>query len=252
MCYKFLNNVKVQQYAIKLGEEYCKSYPNLSIHQDLFEKMKIIIVYSCKLNQLDIVLFTSYPLLAQKCTHNNLIVGDSLFSDSENYYIYVINIFTVAVALQNINIILIKYSVLAIDKNKTEKISDITKFLRQNNKQELIHGNKEYRPWGYYENLIVCNGYKIKRIVVNPKGILSLQSHEFRAEQWTVINGIATVTVNDKIFNLDKHQSIYIPIRAKHRLENCHNQILEVLEIQLGEKLVEDDICRYDDKYGRV
>ena len=124
--------------------------------------------------------------------------------------------------------------------------------MQKNNLQELIDGNKEYRPWGYYENLIVSDGYKIKKIAVNPKGILSLQSHEFRAEQWTVIKGIATVTVNEKVFNLTKNQSTYIPIKAKHRLENQHNEILEILEIQLGEKLTEDDIHRYDDIYGRV
>lgn len=247
-----LKKVKIQQNIIELEEECYKYCPNMSIDYALLEKTKMIAVYPCKFDWLDVGSFSSHALLAQKDIKNNGLIGNGLFLDSENCYIDSKNVFTVAIGLKDINIISTKDSILAVHKDKTEKIADVVNFLQKNNKQELIDGNKEYRPWGYYENLVVCDGYKIKKIVVNPKGILSLQSHEFRSEQWTVLKGVATVTINEKVFNLTAHQSTYIPIKAKHRLENCHTETLEILEIQLGEKLTEDDIHRYDDVYGRV
>lgn len=121
----------------------------------------------------------------------------------------------------------------------------------QNDGQDVLNGNVEYRPWGYYENLTEGVGYKIKKIVVNPKSKLSLQSHEHRAEQWTVLKGIARVTIDDQVFELAEGQSTYIPIHAKHRLENLQNEHLEIIEIQLGTYLEEDDIKRFEDIYGR-
>jgi mannose-6-phosphate isomerase-like protein (cupin superfamily) len=133
-----------------------------------------------------------------------------------------------------------------------EKIKKVIQNLEcTSDKQELLYGNIEYRPWGYYENLVIAVGYKIKRIVVKESSKLSLQSHKFRSEQWTVIKGRARVTVQEKVFDLDQGQSTYIPIEAKHRLENCTDKPLEIIEIQIGECLEESDIKRFEDIYGR-
>ena len=247
-----LKKAKIQQNVVEIKEECYKYCPNISIDHALLEKTKMIMVYPCEFDWLDVGSFYSHGLLAPKDMKNNGLLGNGLFIDSENCYIDSKDVFTAAIGLKDISIISTKDSILAVHNDKTEKVADVVDFLQKNNKQELIDGNKEYRPWGYYENLVVCDGYKIKKIVVNSKGILSLQSHEFRSEQWTVLKGVATVTINEKVFNLTTHQSTYIPIRAKHRLENCHNETLEILEIQLGEKLTEEDIRRYNDIYGRV
>jgi mannose-1-phosphate guanylyltransferase/mannose-6-phosphate isomerase len=247
-----LRKAKTQQNIVELEEECYKYCPNISIDHALLEKTKMIAVYSCEFDWLDVGSFCSHGLLAPKDMKNNGLFGNGLFIDSENCYIDSKDVFTAAIGLKDISIISTKDSILVVHNDKTEKVVDVVNFLQKNNQQELIDGNKEYRPWGYYENLVVCDGYKIKKIVVNPKGILSLQSHEFRSEQWTVLKGVATVTINDEVFNLTAHQSAYIPIKAKHRLENCHNETLEILEIQLGAKLTEGDIHRYDDIYGRV
>jgi mannose-1-phosphate guanylyltransferase / mannose-6-phosphate isomerase len=247
-----LEKATIKQNIVELGEECYKSCPNISIDKALLEKTKMTAIYPCKFDWLDIGSFSSYTTLAPKDMQNNRLIGNGVFLDSDNCYINSANVLTVAIGMKDINIISTKDSILVVHKDKVERIADVVRFLQKNNLQELIDGNKEYRPWGYYENLIISDGYKIKKIVVNPKEILSLQSHEFRAEQWTVIKGIATVTVNEKVFNLTKNQSTYIPMKAKHRLENQHNEILEILEVQLGEKLIEDDIYRYDDIYGRI
>ena len=108
------------------------------------------------------------------------------------------------------------------------------------------------RPWGYYEVLAEGEGWKTKRICVNPGGRLSLQSHKYRAENWVVAAGQATVTVNEDVCKLDPAMNIFIPQGAKHRLENLADDMLVLIEVQTGSYLGEDDIERFDDIYGRA
>jgi mannose-6-phosphate isomerase len=110
----------------------------------------------------------------------------------------------------------------------------------------------ETRPWGSFHVLDEQLGFKVKRIVVNPGGRLSLQSHNHRGEHWTVVEGLATVTVGDRVFELSRAESIDIPQGAKHRLENFGNEAVIVIEVQFGDYLGEDDIVRYDDIYSRT
>lgn len=109
----------------------------------------------------------------------------------------------------------------------------------------------ETRPWGSFHVLDEQPGFKVKRIVVEAKGRLSLQSHKHRSEHWTVVNGTATVTVGDRVLAMTRGQSIDIPLGAKHRLENLHDDLVEIIEVQFGDYLGEDDIVRYDDIYAR-
>jgi mannose-6-phosphate isomerase len=110
----------------------------------------------------------------------------------------------------------------------------------------------EDRPWGRFEVLDEGPGFKVKRITVQPGGRLSLQSHAFRAEHWTVISGTATVTVGEHVTAMTRAQSIDIPLGARHRLENLHEGVLDIIEVQFGDDLGEDDIIRYDDAYART
>lgn len=111
---------------------------------------------------------------------------------------------------------------------------------------------KEKRPWGYYTVIEQGNGFIVKIIHVNKGQRLSLQSHNYRSEHWVVLSGIAKVVLNDKVFNLDIGESVDIPLKAHHSLQNPYDCDLEILEIQLGEFLSEDDIIRYEDIYGRI
>ncbi|CAN5340566.1 hypothetical protein BH10PSE7_BH10PSE7_16920 [soil metagenome] len=110
----------------------------------------------------------------------------------------------------------------------------------------------ETRPWGSFHVLDEKPGFKVKRIAVNPGGRLSLQSHKHRGEHWTVVNGTATVTVGDKVMTLTRAQSVDIPQGDKHRLENHGTDEVEIIEVQFGDYLGEDDIIRYDDIYNRT
>jgi mannose-6-phosphate isomerase len=109
----------------------------------------------------------------------------------------------------------------------------------------------ETRPWGGFYVLEEKTGFKVKRLSVNPQGRLSLQSHKHRYEHWTVVEGTATVTVDDKVLTLTRGQSVDIPFRSKHRLENFGTDQVEIIEVQFGDYLGEDDIIRYEDVYNR-
>ena len=113
-------------------------------------------------------------------------------------------------------------------------------------------GKKYPRPWGWYRTLEMLPGFQVKLIEVNPGGRLSLQSHEQRSEHWVVVKGTASVTVNDLRRDYQENESVYIPVRAKHRLENLSKLPIQIIEVQVGAYLGEDDIQRYDDIYGRV
>jgi mannose-6-phosphate isomerase len=117
---------------------------------------------------------------------------------------------------------------------------------------ERILALSEERPWGRFEVLDEGPGFKVKRISVKPGGRLSLQSHKHRSEHWTVVTGTATVTVGDMAKEMTRAQSIDIPLHAKHRLENLHEGLVEIIEVQFGDYLGEDDIIRYDDIYQRA
>ena len=106
------------------------------------------------------------------------------------------------------------------------------------------------RPWGRYEVILEDSGYKVKRITVEPGGKLSLQSHEHRSEHWVVVTGTAKITINDTVQSLEAGKSAYISIGSKHRLENETNELMALVEVQLGQYLGEDDIKRYEDIYG--
>ena len=142
-------------------------------------------------------------------------------------------------------------AVLVANKSKAQDVKQIVAQLKKSGRSEHQVHRRAYRPWGNYETVDVGEGYKVKRIEVNPGASLSLQLHHQRAEHWIVVTGTAEVSCDDKTFLLSENQSTYIPIGAKHRLSNPGKLPLELIEVQSGSYLGEDDIERLDDIYGR-
>ena len=133
-----------------------------------------------------------------------------------------------------------------------DNIKKIVARLNSDKRSEVDNHRKVFRPWGYYDSVNSEEGFQVKRIVVNSGAKLSLQKHKYRAEHWVVVKGVALVTCGDKTFELVENQSTYIPQGSLHRLENHQDTPLEIIEIQTGSYLGEDDIVRFEDKYGRV
>ena len=180
--------------------------------------------------------------------HDNIINIDSknVFSYSSS------NKLIVSLGVEDINIIESQDSILVQKKGKAEDVKKITDYLKQNNLKELDNNLLVYRPWGKYEVLIDMPSYKVKKITVNPGCKLSLQSHMHRSEHWVVVSGVAHVVNGEKEFLLKKNESTFIPEFTKHRLENPGKINLEIIEVQTGGYLGEDDIERFDDIYGRI
>ena len=128
-------------------------------------------------------------------------------------------------------------------KNLVENLSDPSK---------KIESTKVHRPWGTYEILQECDAYKVKKIIVYPNKSLSLQSHQHRSENWVIIKGVATVIAGESTMQLTVGQSVFIPVQTRHRLQNTTNENVEIIEVQTGVYLGEDDITRYQDDWGRV
>jgi mannose-1-phosphate guanylyltransferase / mannose-6-phosphate isomerase len=123
--------------------------------------------------------------------------------------------------------------------------------LKADDRSHAVLHREVHRPWGSYDSVDVGDGFQVKRIRVKPGARLSLQSHRHRAEHWVVVRGTARVTRDDEVFDLVANQSTYIPLGARHRLENPAREMLELIEVQSGDYLGEDDIVRYEDLYGR-
>jgi mannose-1-phosphate guanylyltransferase/mannose-6-phosphate isomerase len=141
--------------------------------------------------------------------------------------------------------------VLVADKSRSQDVKHIVNELGQLNREEQSVHRKVHRPWGWYDSIDEGGRFKVKRIQVKPKASLSLQMHHHRAEHWVVVTGTAEITNGDKVLTLTENQSTYIPLGEVHRLANPGTIPLEIIEVQSGGYLGEDDIVRFEDKYGR-
>ena len=153
----------------------------------------------------------------------------------------------VGLGLQDIVAIAMPDAVLVAHKDRTQDVKSVVARLTEQGVPQAESLPKDHRPWGWFESLIIENSFQVKRIYVNPGAALSLQSHKFRSEHWVVVDGIATVTVNDDVSQLGEGHSVFVPVGARHRLENATTKPLVLIEIQTGSYFGEDDIIRYED-----
>jgi mannose-1-phosphate guanylyltransferase/mannose-6-phosphate isomerase len=156
------------------------------------------------------------------------------------------------VGIENVVVVETADAVMVAHKDCTQDVKKLVESLRADKRSEAISHRKMYRPWGYYDSIDHGDRFQVKRIVVNPGSSLSLQLHHHRAEHWVVVKGTAKVTRGDQTFLISENESTYIPIGVTHRLENPGKFPLEIIEVQSGSYLGEDDIVRFDDTYGRA
>lgn len=183
---------------------------------------------------------------------NNRIKGSGYLYDSQNTYIHAGERLVVGVGLQDMLVVDTPDAVLVAHVSCAEEIKKVVGELKANNVPQATTHEKEYRPWGWFETIAITKEYKVKRLNVDPGASLSLQKHQFRSEHWVVVSGVARVTNGEKVFILNENQSTYIPMGAVHRLENPGEVNLEVIEVQLGSYLGDDDIIRLQDFYSRT
>ncbi len=181
----------------------------------------------------------------------NVVQGDALLADSYNTLIHASSRLVGTVGVNNLVIIETADAVLVADRSQSQHVKKIVNQLEQLQRSELNLHRKVHRPWGWYDSIDEEDRFKVKRIQVKPGATLSLQMHHHRAEHWIVVKGTAEVTCGDSITLLSENQSTYIPLGQRHRLRNPGNISLEIIEVQSGSYLGEDDIVRFEDCYGR-
>jgi mannose-1-phosphate guanylyltransferase len=235
-----------------LDEQSFTAAPDISIDYAVMERASSVVVLAGDFGWSDI---GSWTAVAEKFEHDargNTTSGDVLLADCSNVHAQTEDRLVAAVGLSDVVIVDTPDAVLVCDRHATQKVKDVVNELkRRGHDTHKVHRTVT-RPWGTYTTLQEGPQFKIKRIEVKPGASLSLQMHHHRSEHWVVVSGTGKVTVEDKVVLVAPNESTYVPLGAKHRLENPAQVPLILIEVQCGDYVGEDDIVRFDDVYGRV
>ncbi len=235
----------------RLGKEAFSACPAESIDYAVMEKTGRAVVVPMDVHWNDVGSWTSLADVSGPDEDGNVLLGDVVAEEVTNCYLRGENRMIAGVGIDNLVVVESADAVLVADKSKAQDIKKVVELLKTSGRNEHLHHVRVYRPWGDYESLDSSDRFQVKRIVVKPGASLSLQMHQHRAEHWVVVKGTATITRGEEALVLHEDQSVYIPMGTKHRLSNTGLIPLEIIEIQTGSYLGEDDIVRFDDVYGR-
>ena len=250
-CKKSCTTKNIDLDFIRIDNDAFHQCPNESIDYAVMEHTKNGVVVPLDANWSDVGSWSSLWDIKTKDNNDNVSKGDVFLEDVKNTYTYSSNRLVSVIGVSNLVIVDTQDALLVADKQQTHNIKKIVAKLNNDKRSEVDNHRKVFRPWGYYDLVDSGEGFQVKRIVVNSGAKLSLQKHKYRAEHWVVVKGVALVTCGDKIFELVENQSTYIPQGSIHRLENHQDIPLEIIEIQTGSYLGEDDIIRFEDDYQR-
>ena len=237
---------------IRLDETAFASCTSVSIDYAVMEHARSAAVVPVEMGWNDVGSWQSLWDIAERTGEGNALQGDVLIEKVRNSYLRSDGPLLAAVGVEDLIIVATKDAVLVSHRDASQDVKKIVEQLDGAGRQHHILHPRVHRPWGTYEGVDSGNNFQVKRIVVNPGAKLSLQMHHRRAEHWIVVEGSALVTCDDRQFVLEANQSTYIPLGAKHRLENTGTLPLQLIEVQSGDYLGEDDIVRFEDTYGRA
>jgi len=250
-CNKSLTTIQTDSDFIRLDNNEFNACPSESIDYAIMEKTTNSIVVPLNTSWSDIGSWNSLWELKEKDKEGNVSEGDVILKNVKNTYVSSSNRLVSAIGVDNLVIVDTEDSLLVASKEYSQKINTIVNELNINNRKEAKSHRKVYRPWGYFDSLDFGNNFQVKRLLINPGAKISLQKHTHRAEHWVVVKGLATITSGEKIIELKINQSTFIPKGTIHRVENKQNSPLEIIEVQTGSYLGEDDIIRIEDDYDR-
>jgi len=235
--------------------KFFPSMPDISIDYGVLEKVvdtdSQLLVFPCEIAWSDVGSWDAVYEMLPKDEQDNALVGNVIALDCQNTMIHSTHRLVTAVGLDGVCVVETPDAIFVCNRDETQNVRDVVAELKKRNAQECILHLTVRRPWGEYTVLEEQPGFKMKRITVESGASLSLQRHQHRSEHWVVVSGTATVTCDDKVTTITCNQSTYIPVGSKHRLDNRGKIPLQLIEIQVGEYLEEDDIERFDDVYGR-
>jgi len=236
---------------IRLGADAFAACPDISIDYAIAEKTDKAVVVPAAIGWSDVGSWSALAEIAPKDADGNFALGDVVLEGATNSYARSDGILTALLGVRDLVVVTTQDAVLVAHKDHAQNVKKIVDRLKKLGRSEADTHNRMYRPWGFYERLILAERFQVKRIVVWPGQKLSLQKHYHRAEHWVVVAGCAEVTCDAQIRMVHENESIYLPLGSVHRMENPGKIPLAVIEVQTGAYLGEDDIIRFEDTYGR-
>jgi len=237
---------------LRINKETFESCPAESVDYAVMEKTSRAVVVPMDAGWSDIGSWSSLWDISEKDGEGNATHGDVVLHNTHNSYVRTDDKLVAAIGVDDLVIVATKDTLMVAHKNCVQDVKIITESLKAQARSEWRLSREVYRPWGKYDSIDIGERYQAKRITVKPGAKLSVQMHHHRAEHWVVVSGTARVTNGDKTFLLSENESTYIPIGIVHALENPGKVELELIEVQTGSYLGEDDIVRFDDRYGRL
>lgn len=250
-CQNAINAGKVDMDFIRVGVDEFTQCPADSIDYAVMEKVSNAVVIPVDIGWSDVGSWSALHEIGVQDENNNIFIGDTKSVSTKHCYVRAEHKLVTTLGVENLIIVDTADALLVAHKDQVQDIKKIVESLSAENRAEVNLHKRVCRPWGCYQGIDQSDRFQAKRITVNPGAILSLQLHHHRAEHWVVVNGTARVTKGEETFILSENESTYIPLGTKHRLENIGKIPLELIEVQTGSYLGEDDIVRFDDVYGR-
>jgi mannose-1-phosphate guanylyltransferase/mannose-6-phosphate isomerase len=233
------------------GDGFARA-PKKSIDYAVMERTDKAAVMAAEVGWSDVGLWSTVWRLSERDSAGNSLRGDAIAVDSRNVLARSDGHLVAVLGLNDVIVVATEDAVLVADQSQADKVKQLVDNLKARNRREATEHKRSYRPWGYYQSVDEGARYQVKRIVVKPGGRLSLQKHFHRAEHWIVVRGTAEVTRNGEIHYVHENESIYLPIGCEHRMANPGKIPLELIEVQTGSYLGEDDIVRIEDIYNRT
>lgn len=243
---------KVDLDFTRLDKESFAKCPSLSIDYAVMEKTQKAVVVPLDAGWNDVGAWSSVWQVQAQDPAGNATRGDVMLEDAKNSYVHADHRLVTLLGVEDLIVVETSDAVLVANKNASQDVKKIVDRLKKNQRTEADLHREVFRPWGSYDSIDMGSRYQVKRITVKPGAKLSVQMHHHRAEHWIVVSGTAKVRIADQEQMLTENESVYIPIGAVHSLENPGKVNLELIEVQSGSYLGEDDIVRFEDKYGRA
>jgi mannose-1-phosphate guanylyltransferase/mannose-6-phosphate isomerase len=236
---------------LRLGDAFAKA-PAISIDYAVMEKTKTAAVLPIDIGWSDVGSWSSLWEIARQDADGNAVRGQAILEDTSNSYVHSERALVATIGVENLVIVDTPDALLVADRARAQDVSTIVKRLQQAGRKEQAQHLRSYRPWGYFESLSIAPRFQVKLLHVKPGGKLSMQMHHHRSEHWVVVHGTAKVTIGGTEQLVRENESVYITATQWHRLENPGKTPLELIEVQIGSYLGEDDIVRRDDVYHRT
>ena len=232
------------------ADAFAKS-PKISLDHAVMEKTERAAVLPVDIGWSDVGSWDALWRIRSSKGASNTLVGDVMALDSHGSYLHSEKPLLAVVGVEDLTVVATADAVLVCPRERSQEVRDLVGQLEHAGRPEATHHRRVYRPWGSYESIDMDEGFRVKRLILLPGASISLQRHQHRSEHWVVVRGTAEVTRGEDVFLLQPNESTYIPVGTIHRLHNPGEEDLQIIEVQCGDYVGEDDIERFEDVYGR-